>query len=93
MLTGKLNKETAIAFFKGKYDDAIDLVEGFINRKTGNYIAIINRKYIVREITPEAYNPFMRNKNFKTRISARRMTSEEYSYFIKEDDLIGRIDK
>ena len=93
MLTGKLNKETAIAFFKGKYDDAIELVEGFINRKTGNYFAVINRKYIVSEITPEAYNPFMRNKNFKTRISAKRITSEEYSYLTIEDDVIRRIDE
>lgn len=88
MLTGKLNKETAIAFFKEKYDDPIELVEGFTNRKTGKYIIVINSKYIVREITPEAYNPFMRNKNFKTRLSGRRITSEEYSFFALGDDWI-----
>lgn len=64
----KLTKEKAIEFFKTRAPKAwrgkeVETVEEFIFDEERNCF-LINGRYFVRYIAPEAMNPLMRNQNF-----------------------------
>lgn len=79
-----MNKDQALKYYYDKYDDPVNLIREFaiLKSENGEFVEnffILNDYYLVRVITPEAYNCFMRNQNFRTRISGRKLTKTEFN--------------
>lgn len=86
----KLTKEQAVAYFNEKAPKAlkeqgIQTIKGYsIHRAIHPHgqdewikVFIINDCYMIRYMTPQAYNCLMRNQNFKTVISGVKLSKKE----------------
>lgn len=82
----KLTKEQAVAYFNEKAPKAlkekgIQTIKGYSiyarARDEWFKVFIINDCYMIRYMTPQAYNCLMRNQNFKTVISGVKLSKKE----------------
>lgn len=78
----KITKEQAIKYYEEKKGEEVRTIKEFIRLdKPGRNLFVINDNYIVRYMTPEAWNPFTRNQHFQTRISGFKATKKYIQFY------------
>ena len=86
-----ITKEQAIKYFTEKKREEVRTIREFalVENPERNWF-LINENYIVRFMQAEAMNCFMRNQNFKPRISGMKVTKTDVLHYLTSNKIYAK---